>query len=162
LLLFALVVSGYSLLPTGSTVIRNALVNESWKLHPALAEPDGRSHRGDKLVADQIADRRVLAELIRRFRQTKPLCLAERDGQTLLLGTNDFERRQEYFLRLLDYFWVSKNRLVGMTRAEVEAIFGPLTYCPVMEGVFLSAGRDSLIIYFADGKVSSAYYAMGY
>jgi hypothetical protein len=78
----------------------------------------------------------------------------------VLVGEEDFEKRQEYFLRLLDYYWFSKPRLVGMTRAEVEQVFGRLG--ADSERAFISAGRDTLCLWFKDGRVSGAFYAMGY
>src|SRR5262249_25079388 len=133
---------------------------EAWKNHPALAEPDGRSHRGDKMVASEINDPRILLELSRRYRQTQPLQLVQQGGKTIVRGAEDFERRQEYFLRLLDYHWLSKPRLIGMTWAEIEGIFGPLG--PKAERADISAGRDSLCLWFKEGRVINAYYAMGF
>ena len=139
------------------TVRRSRPVNDKWKNHPALVEPDGRSHRGDKMVAADVEDPRVLAELSRRFRQTEPL---QPTPQGRIKGAEDFERRQEYFLRLLDYYWFSKPRLVGMTQAEVEMIFGPLGGDTEQAGI--SAGRDVLYLWFKNGRVRDAFYAMGY
>jgi hypothetical protein len=127
-----------------------------WQSHPALIPPDGKSHRGDKRTPP-IADQRVLDELSRRFRATKELSL---DGK----GAEDFEIRQEYFLRLLDHYLFEKNRLKGMTRVQVEAIFGPGSKC--FDGtpgrLEWSAGRDSLCIDVKDGRVTQAMYVMGY
>ncbi|MEQ8787507.1 MAG: hypothetical protein RIC55_14480 [Pirellulaceae bacterium] len=125
---------------------QDAKDDDSWKKHPALAEPDGRSHRGDKMVAAEIEDPRVLKELSRRFRATRK-------------GFEDFELRQEYLLRLLDYYYFSKRRIVGMKRTEVEEIFGPLGGGP--DRAFVSGGRDRFVLWFKDGRVSGAYYAMG-
>jgi hypothetical protein len=150
---------GFSLLPA-QTNIRPNTTEDSWKEHPALAEPDGQSHRGDRMVAADINDPRVLAELIRRFRQTKPLELVEQGDNIDVRGTEDFEKRQEYLLRLLDYYWFSKPRLIGMTWAEVDKIFGPLG--PVAKAASISAGRDTFYLWFKEGRVSDAYYAMGY
>jgi hypothetical protein len=111
-------------------------------------------------VAADIDDPRILAELSWRYRRTNPLELVPRRGEVAVRGAEDFERRQEYLLRLLDYYWFGKQRLVGMTRVEVEGIFGPLG--PDTERASISAGRDKLHLWFKDGRVSSAYYAMGY
>ena len=160
LLFLGMLVGGFSLLPGNVGSPRTATADVSWKNHPALAEPDGRSHRGDKTVAADISDPRVLAELIRRFHRTKALSLVEQDGKTVVRGAQDFEKRQEYLLRLLDYYWFSKPRLLGMTWAEVDHVFGPLG--PAAERAYISAGRDTLCLWFKNGRVSGAFYAMGY
>src|SRR5436190_19732934 len=84
--------------------------DESWKKHPALAEPDGKSHRGHQMVAADIKDPRVLKELSRRFREAKALRFVEKNGKQVVVGAEDFEKRQEYLLRLLDYYWFSKQQ----------------------------------------------------
>lgn len=157
LLYLGVLVGGFSLLPRHENDSR---ADNGWRGHPALAEPDGRSHRGDKMVAAEINDRRVLEELVPRFRQTEPLRLVNQNGETVVRGGGDFEKRQEYLLRLLDYFWFSKPRLTGMTWAEVDRIFGPLG--PMAEQASVSAGRDMFWIWFKDGRVSGAFYAIGY
>jgi hypothetical protein len=160
LLFVGILIGAFSLLPAQKYVCRSGTTDDSWKNHPALAEPDGQSHRGDKMVAADINDPRVLAELSRRFRETKPLQLVEQGGKTIVRGAEDFEKRQEYLLRLLDYYWFSRPRIVGKTWAEVESIFGPLG--PRTERAQISAGRDTLYLSFKDGRVSDGYYAMGY
>jgi hypothetical protein len=157
LLFLGVVAAGFAVLPPREDVRRPRPADDKWKSHPALAEPDGRSHRGDQMVAADVGDPRVLAELSRRFRQTQPLQLTP---QGAVRGAEDFERRQEYLLRLLDYYWFSKPRLVGMTRAEVEAIFGPLGRDTKRADI--PAGRDVLHLWFREGRVSGAFYAMGY
>jgi hypothetical protein len=112
------------------------------------------------MVAAAIDDPRILLELSRRFRRTEPLRLVRQGGETTVAGAEDFEMRQEYLLRLLDYYWFSKPRLVGMTREEVEGVFGPLG--PVAGRASISAGRDTLCLWFKGGRVSDAFYAMGY
>ncbi len=139
---------------------QDAKDDDSWKKHPALTEPDGKSHRGDKMVAEEIKDPRVLKELGRRFRETKALRVVEKNGKRIAEGSEDFEKRQEYLLRLLDHFWFSKQRIVGMQRTEVEEIFGPLGNNP--ERAFVSGGRDTFCVWLKDGRVSGAYYTMGY
>jgi hypothetical protein len=57
------------------------------------------------MVAAGIKDPRVLKELSRRFRAAKPLRLVEKGGRVTVRGADDFERRQEYLLRLLDHYW---------------------------------------------------------
>lgn len=117
--------------------------------HPALAEPDGKSHRGGEMVAADIDDSRVLSELSRRFRQTSQDRFSE-----------DFEKRQEYLLRLLDYYWFSKPRIIGMTGPAAWRVFGPFV---VYEGeAHISGGRDLFILYFENGRVKGAQYVMGY
>jgi hypothetical protein len=154
-------VNCFAFMPLQRTVGQGAPPNDDdWKKHPALAEPDGESHRGDKMIAAEIKDPRVLIELSRRFREAKPLRIVEKDGKEVVVGAKDFEKRQEYLLRLLDYYWFSKQRLVGMTRVEVEQIFGPLGADP--ERVFIFAGRDTFCIRFKDRRVSEAFYSMGY
>ncbi|HEY7427975.1 MAG TPA: hypothetical protein VH682_27325 [Gemmataceae bacterium] len=160
LLWLGLLVGGFSLLPSQACIHRNNILDGNWKNHPVLAEPDGQSHRGGKMVAADINDPRVLAELIRRFRQTTPLELVEQGDTIDVRGAEDFEKRQEFFLRLLDYYWFSKPRLIGMTWVEVDKIFGPLG--PVAKGASISAGRDTLYLWFKEGRVHGAYYAMGY
>jgi hypothetical protein len=142
------------------TAQADRVTDEGWRQHPALAEPDGESHRGDKMIAADIKDPRVLKELSRRFRAAKQLRLIEKDGRVTVSGAEDFERRQEYLLRLLDHYWFSKQRLVGMTRADVEQVFGPLGADP--ERASISAGRGTFCVYFKGGRVSGAYYCMGY
>jgi hypothetical protein len=112
------------------------------------------------MVGASIDDQRVLMELSRRFRQTKPLQLVKRGDTCEVSGAEDFEKRQEYLLRLLDYYWFSKQRVLGMTRSEVEAVFGPLGANP--DEAFVSGGRDTFAIWFKKGRVSDAYYAIGY
>jgi hypothetical protein len=156
LLLLGVLAGGFALRPTQGSGPRPGPADDRWKNHPALAEPDGHSHRGDKMVAADIDDPRVLAELARRFKQTEPL----RVTRAGVRGDADFERRQEYLLRLLDHYWFAKPRLLGMTWAEVDAVFGPLG--PPAGRASVSAGRDTLYLWFAGGRVSGAYYAMGY
>ena len=129
-----------------------------WRVHPALVEPDGQSHRGDKMVAAGVDDPRVLEELSRRFKSSE----------------NDFEKRQEYLLRLLDYYLWGKNpehsntdnRLLGMSIAQVEAVFGPgnpgAQLTDRTDSLFWRGGRDLLVVYFEDGRISYAVYIMGY
>ena len=155
-----LLVAAASFICEHSLLGQDAKDDDSWKKHPALAEPDGTSHRGGKMVAAEIKDPRVLKELGRRFRETKMLRVVEKDGKRITEGTEDFEKRQEYLLRLLDHLWFSKQRIVGMKRTEVEEIFGPLGDNP--DRAFVSGGRDTLCLWFKDGRVSGAYYAMGY
>jgi hypothetical protein len=131
-------------------------LDEGWTNHAAIAEPDGLSHRGDKLVATDINDQRILNELSRRFRATNRL----RINLQGVAGAEDFEKRQEYLLRLLDYYWFSKQRLMGMTRSEVEGIFGPLGTDPTRADI--SGGRDTFCLWFNEGRLISAFYSMGY
>jgi hypothetical protein len=155
-----MVMGGFLVLsPQGSTR-RNGLVAEEWTNHRALSEPDGHSHRGDRMVAADVNDPRIVRELSRRYRQTEPLHLVQQGGETTVRGAEDFERRQEYLLRLLDYYWFSKPRLVGMRRTEVEGIFGPFRLSGGRASI--SAGRDTLYLWFKEGRVSGAFYAMGY
>ena len=141
------------------------VVPEDWRQHPALAEPDGRSGRGGKMVVANIRDPRVLAELSRRFLQTTALGFTA-DGK--LTGVGDFERRQEYLLRLLDHYYFSDNtRLVGKTPAQVERIFGPggdrlAAETQASASMSWPAGRDTFIVYFEKGIAKGAFYAMGY
>ena len=121
--------------------------------HPALAEPDGVSHRGDRMVAANISDARIVAELSRRFRATRPT----------LAGQGEFERRQEYLLRLLDYYYFSGHRLTGKTRAEVEQIFGAGTPASgIPQALEWSGGRDTFVVYLRGDRVTGCFYAMGY
>jgi hypothetical protein len=115
--------------------------------HPALAVPDGESHRGGPWVGADIDDPRVLDELSRRYRTEK-----------------DFERDQEYFLRLLDYYLFSRDRLTGKTRVEIERIFGP-PMDPDEEDsnrCEWKGGRDYLVVDFKDGIAVGAFHIMGY
>jgi hypothetical protein len=125
-------------------------VDVSWRQHPALAKPDGQSGRGGRMVAADVDDPRFLAELSRQFRQAY---------------AGNLETEQEYFLRLLDYYVFTKKRLVGMTRAEVDAIFGPL-HVDAKDGSpdagFINGGRDALQVGFVNGRVSGTNYSMGY
>jgi hypothetical protein len=122
---------------------------DDWQSHPALSPPDGESHRGDKRLPP-IRDQRILDELSRRFRG--------------LQGEDDFEVRQEYFLRLLDHYLFEKNRLVGMTRQEVESIFGLGTsFTGLQPGRLMwDGGRDSLFVDVEKDRVTQAGYVMGY
>jgi len=136
-----------------------------WRSHPALAEPDGKSHRnGRVLVGDKITDPRVLTELSRRFRATKELAFNKVGDDWELEGEEDFEIRQEYFLRLLDYYWFSKDRLTGMTRDKIESIFGPGGLDPGQKSgrLIWSAGRDELIADIENNRVVDAQYVMGF
>jgi hypothetical protein len=114
--------------------------------HPALAPPDGESRRGGPMVAADVADPQVLDELSRRYRTER-----------------DFERKQEYFLRLLDHYLFSRDRLTGMNRAEIERIFGPGTESEEKAGrLAWQGGRDSLLVDFKDGTAAGAAYIMGF
>jgi hypothetical protein len=90
--------------------------------------------------------------------------VAENEGGSELQGGEDFEARQEYFLRLLDHYLFAEDRLTGMTRERVEAIFGPGQPSP--DGnpgrLVWNAGRDCLCIDVEDGRVRQAMYLMGY
>jgi hypothetical protein len=136
-----------------------------WRSHPALTVPDGRSHRHGKiLVGDNVNDPRVLAELSRRFRATKELAFIKVGNDWKLRGEQDFEIRQEYFLRLLDHYWFSKDRLTGMTRQQIESLFGPGGLDPGRRSGRLqwSAGRDMLLADIENNRVLGAQYVMGY
>jgi hypothetical protein len=138
---------------------------DDWRSHPALAAPDGRSHRhGRVLVGDKIDDPRVLAELSRRFRATQELRFATMGDAWKLEGERDFEIRQEYFLRLLDFYWFSMDRLTGMPRHKIEAIFGPGGLDPSRKSGRLSwsAGRDVLIADIENNRVIGVQYVMGF
>jgi len=115
-------------------------------LHAALAIPDGESRRGGPWVGADIDDPRVLEELSRRYR-----------------AEEDFERRQEYFLRLLDYYLFSRDRLAGKSRPEIERIFGPGSSDEHHSNrLAWGGGRDSLIVDFENGVAVGAIYIMGY
>jgi hypothetical protein len=135
-----------------------------WRSHPALAEPDGQSHRHGRMLGDKINDPRVLDELSRRFRATRELRFVKSGDAWKLEGGGDFEYRQEYFLRLLDYYWFSKDRLTGMTRHKIESIFGPggLERSQRSGRLSWSAGRDMLIADIENNRVVDAQYVMGY
>jgi hypothetical protein len=113
--------------------------DQVWKNHPALAPLDGKFQRTRKMVAADVKDRRVLEELSRLFRQTGD---------------------EEYFLRLLDYYYFEKFRLLGMPRKKVAEIFGPLGSDP--DRAWISGGRDSLGLGFENGCVTSATYIIGF
>ncbi len=114
--------------------------------HPALARPDGKSHRGDTMVGNTLTDPTALQELGRLYQKEKA-----------------FEARQEYLLRLLDYYLFSQNRLKGMKKHEVESVFGPTQYEDKNPSrVSYSGGRDSLVIDYKDNIVSYAQYIMSY
>lgn len=134
--------------------------DESWKSHPALAIPDGRSHRGEPMLGADIKDPRVLVELSRRFRETDRFLLVKVGDEWIFRGAEHFEKRQEYLLRLLDHYLFSKQRLTGMTRAEIESIFGPLYW--TSDRASVSAGRDTLTMSFVNDRVVDAIYSMGY
>lgn len=119
---------------------------------PALQPPDGKSHRGDKMVGDQLTDPKDIAALGKLYREAK-----------------DFEIRQEYFLRLLDYFWFSKERLIGMKQTDIEEVFGPgkaekyfHDQTPNITSLLWSGGRDYIQVSFKDGKATGAAYVMGF
>lgn len=117
---------------------------KDWRSHPALAEPDGHRHRGDKMVGHTVDDPRVLGELSRRFKMT---------------------RNYEYFLRLLDYYYFNENRLVGMTQSQVEEIFGPGDPdrdFPGVQRLRWAVLPDFLFVTLEDDRVVSASYIMGY
>src|SRR5262245_4173664 len=80
--------------------VKEPMFDDDWRQHPALMEPDGVSHRGDKMIADDVRDPRIIAELSRRFRATQAMRFANQQWT----GTDGFERRQEYLLRLLDFY----------------------------------------------------------
>jgi hypothetical protein len=117
------------------------------------------------MVAADIDDARVLRELSRRFQGTQPMRREKHGQEWVIAGWEDFERRQEYFLRLLDYYHFSKDRLTGKTREEVERIFGPGTRVNPAEhpsALKWNAGRDTFIVYFDKDRATGAFYAMGY
>jgi hypothetical protein len=138
--------------------------DDNWLAHPALRPPDGQSRRAARTVGDDIQDSRVLAELSRRFLATKEFTFVKTGDRWELQGSNDFETRQEYFLRLLDYYLFSKDRLTGMTRKRIEGVFGPgCLEEGVMNGrLSWDAGRDSLIADIENGRVVDVQYIMGY
>ena len=150
-LLVVLSIATYATLPFPIQELRNGIAkatSDEWKGHPALVHPTGQSGRGGPMVATEIDDIRVLKELSRRFRESKT-----RNSEDRL----NFEIRQEYLLRLLDYLWFDKQRIIGMSRIEVEQIFGHLN------GSSVSGGRDCFFLDFDErGRVSGAFYAMGY
>jgi hypothetical protein len=87
----------------------------------------------------------------------------------LYQNAKDFESRQEYFLRLLDYFWFSEHRFIGMKRSEVEQIFGTgspaLTSAnqrPQVTRLHWSGGRDTILVSFEGDIATGAFYAIGY
>ena len=153
----AVVFGGFLLLRSQGNALDQKQDDDSWKNHPALAEPDGKSHRGDKMVAADIKDQRVLNELGRRYKATKRLRVNP-DG---ISGAEDFEKRQEYLLRLLDHYWFSEQRIVGMTRARKSR--QSLVRLATMRSVLTSREVE---IRFAFGFMtvasSYAFYAMGY
>ena len=65
-----------------------------------------------------------------------------------------------FFLTWLPYYF-EKERLRGMTRQEVEQVFGPLILSD-HGSLYISAGRDSLYFEFQGNRVSSAVYVMGF
>lgn len=147
---------------------RVGAADEAWRQHPALADPDDRSHRGGKMVAADIDDPRVLVELSRRFKAADAADRSEDTRGWLHKGRN-FQLRQEYLLRLLDYYHFSQDRLTGKTKTEVEAIFGPGNRLkfgadPAEQDDMLAwqAGRDTFIVYLDGQRVTGTYYAMGY
>jgi hypothetical protein len=156
MLFFAIVFGGSLLVRSQGNALGQKQADDSWKTHPALAEPDGKSHRGDQMVAADMKDQRVLDELSRRYKATQGLRVTP-DG---ISGGEDFEKRQEYLLRLLDHYWFSDKRLLGMTRAQVEKIFGPLGNDPAR--AYISGGRDTMCFWFHDGRLFGAFYAIGY
>lgn len=129
----------------GAALAFNAAVVGCAPAHPALEVPDGESHRGGPMVAADIEDPAVVEELGRRYRSEK-----------------DFERGQEYFLRLLDHFLFSKDRLTGMTRKQVEDIFGPGMEADRPGRRRWGGGRDSLVIEFEEDRVVWACHIQGY
>lgn len=160
LLFIGVVIGGLSLFLSLENDRQSKPSEDDWKNHPVLAEPDGESHRGDKQLGADIHDPRILAELSRRFRATTPLRIVQEGARTTVRGADDLGRRQEYLLRLLDYYWFSKRRLVGMARGEVEGIFGPLA--GEADRAEIRGGRDLFLLWFKEGRVYGAYYAMGY
>ncbi len=117
----------------------------------ALVPPDSGSHRGGKMVGDKLTNPDDLLALGKLFQQSK-----------------DLETRQEYFLRLLDYFWFSKKRLIGMKRAEIEKYFGPGVPDDPQAGMGMplqlkwGGGRDILVIVFEGDVAKQAGYIMGF
>jgi len=127
--------------------------------HGVLLPPDGKSHRGDKMVGDK-ATAEELKELSERY---KTLTMKMANAGQVMNAMPYFENQQEYFLRLLDYYLFSKNRLVGMTRREIEDIFGSRQ---AEDGPRFSltwrGGRDTLKAVFENGRVKTAMYSMGF
>jgi hypothetical protein len=99
------------------------------------------------MVGASIEDSRVLSELSRRFRESG---------------------NHEYFLRLLDYYLFSSNKLRGITREQIEGIFGPgktPQHMKPSEGGSLltwDVPPDSLTVEIKDGRVAWAFYVMGF
>ena len=120
--------------------------------HPALSPPDGVSHRGGKMVGDSLTKWEDVVAFGKLYQTTK-----------------EFEVRQEYFLRLLDYFWFSKRRIIGMKRTDIESVFGKGHPQPIRDSknptstrLAWSGGRDSILIWFENDTATGAFYAMGY
>ena len=87
----------------------------------------------------------------------------------LYQAAEGFEIRQEYFLRLLDYFWFSQQRVNGMKRVDIETVFGKGRPEPIRDNknptatrLGWSGGRDSILIWFENDKATGAFYVMGY
>ena len=118
--------------------------------HPALLPPDGQSHRGDRMIGDTLNKDEVL-----------------KLGKLYQYATG-FEERQEYFLRLLDYFWFSERRFIGMTRADIEKVFGSAQFNPAQDNnpkpsrLEWAGGRDRILITFNGDIAANAYYVTGF
>jgi hypothetical protein len=92
----------------------------------------------------------------------------------LYRDSKEFEIKQEYFLRLLDYFIFSRDRskgdgFKGMRLEEIETIFGK-SHAEPLEGEtettstrFGWAGsRDSVLVWFKDGIATGGAYIQGF
>jgi hypothetical protein len=107
----------------------------------------------------------TVADASRVFKDTKPLRLRAQDGQVVLDGIEDFERRQEAFTVLMSAYFFGADRLTGMSRQEAEEVFGPGT--PDVNGsksadrYIWDAGRDVLIMEYHRNRVVFAAFVMG-
>lgn len=116
--------------------------DENWRNHPALDDSVWRGRVGEMHVAADIQDPRIIAEISRRYR---------------------LQRQEKYFERLVQHYWNDNEqpRLLGMTRAEVENIFGPISESGTHFWID-GGGRDGLQVWFKEGRVTGAYHVMGY
>jgi hypothetical protein len=152
---YASYLSDTEAMPAEEMAARGPTTQPSTRPSDAQADADPTRSSGPISVADAS----------RIFKETQPLRLCVEDGQVVLAGLDDFERRQEAFLVLMNAYFFNADHLTGMSRQEAEGVFGPGT--PNVNGskasdrYFWDAGRDVLVMEFRDSRVVFAAFVLG-
>ena len=125
-----------------------------------IDEPVDFAALSDEALGQRLYDPRAQAEISRRFRQTMPLRLTMSEGQLVLQGVDDFSRREELFLQLMNVFFLKHDQLTGARKDQVEAVFGPGTPDPAASSLtdryIWDAGRGVFVVEYQNNHVMFA------